>query len=328
MKLLGGEWSKADLFAAIAAAIAAIAAIAACLAIPGIPKLFHWDDVPQTATEPTKPYAGLVMSESRNPVPDALVIASQDEAVGQTIRADDNGQFQMRIHAPTKSLRLTVSAAGFETAKVQASLDRTGPEEIKLHAVTTPPPPEARRNPHPADGAQKPNVTPAPIPEAKPTVPASPSQQPPSNNGIINNAPNFGTQNVNPLRPPPSAGFYIVPLQAPVSAPPGATDNQINSGVSLRIFVDRAFDEPSFDVACSTPCRIGSPMLIRRENRTEYSTNAIHIAEHKVTSDLTRHRISFQERLNTGTYIGLDVTFDSPDGAGKVLSVHTTPISE
>ena len=53
MKLLGGKWSRGDVFALLGV-------VAAVLAIPGMPKLFHWDfdsssthvETPGTATDP------------------------------------------------------------------------------------------------------------------------------------------------------------------------------------------------------------------------------------------------------------------------------------
>jgi hypothetical protein len=54
MKLLGGKWSRGDVFALLGV-------LAAVLAIPGMPKLFHWDSdsssthvqTPGTAAGPT-----------------------------------------------------------------------------------------------------------------------------------------------------------------------------------------------------------------------------------------------------------------------------------
>jgi hypothetical protein len=53
MKMLGGEWSKADLFAALTV-------IVGILAIPGMPKLFHWDD-----PKPNVPTAPLLEAKSQ-----------------------------------------------------------------------------------------------------------------------------------------------------------------------------------------------------------------------------------------------------------------------
>jgi hypothetical protein len=51
MKLLGGNWSRGDVFAALGLLLAMLGLVAAFLAVPGMPKVVHWDGEATTITK-------------------------------------------------------------------------------------------------------------------------------------------------------------------------------------------------------------------------------------------------------------------------------------
>jgi hypothetical protein len=80
-------------------------------------------------------YVGIVTTEEGKPIPNATVLAVVDQNVGQTIRTDGSGQFQLQVAADIHSLRLKVDATGFGEERIEANVHRTGPEEIYLHRL-------------------------------------------------------------------------------------------------------------------------------------------------------------------------------------------------
>lgn len=157
MKLTGGKWSKGD-------GIAVLTLVAAILAVPGMPKLFHWDQPvhsqsqqPADMAKAPTTYVGRVTTVSGSAITRAVVLAFADQNVGQNIRVDSSGQFQIQVPGGTRSLRLVVNAPGFAEATVQANIHRTGPEELVLHPL-----PSARLRGTPNAAAKKQTQAPDP----------------------------------------------------------------------------------------------------------------------------------------------------------------------
>jgi hypothetical protein len=245
MKMMGGEWSRGDVIGVIVLVLTVIGLPAMWLAVPGIPKMFHWDKADKSKeAKAFTSYVGQVSNESGVGIPNALVIATQDESIGQPIHTDANGQFQIQVSAETKSLRLVVSAEGFTTVKIQANTQRTGPEDITPRAA----PVISQEKAKPVSPEPKP-IKPR---ETAPTVPQNDPPAPTINQSIINNAPNFGSQinNVFPTPPrpdPPNVGFQQSPY------PPAMNFNAFRGNgpaplspdnvFLLKIYVDRAYED-------------------------------------------------------------------------------------
>ncbi len=264
-------------------------------------------------------YVGLVSTDEGKPIPDATVLATRDENVGQTIRTDTNGQFQIQLPVDTRSLRLKIDAAGFGEKKIQADIHRTGPEEIYLHAIAP--------NTAPAAGAHK---TP-PRPTAQPQISVSPSAPPPSppNQGIINNAPNQGIQNncapgvvncdqsihIEPVSPPyhlPIASYNQAPLQTESSA-------RFSPGVVLAIWTDRVFEIPAFTIDCLSPCKLSNARMSQQKGQTVI-THDFPPTSVGATRDSLHYKIAFSDPLSPKETILLDVRALGPE-IPKVTSV-------
>ena len=161
---------------------------------------------------PTITFSGRVSDDTGKAILGATVIATIDQSVGQPIRTDANGQFQIEIPAEAKSLRLNVNADGYSEMPLQVNIHRTGPEEIHMQRIPAPVPvtpsqPKLKPQPHAA----------VPDPSATP-----PAQVPaPSQNicgpGVVNCnfAPNQGHQDTyyGVPQPPPKADFAQTPIQ-------------------------------------------------------------------------------------------------------------------
>jgi hypothetical protein len=328
MKLLGGAWSKGDAFAAIGV-------VATILAVPGMPKLFHWDEKPTLAVAKSTPqssvpitFTGQVSAAGGKPIGGATVIAFQNQEVGQTIRTDANGQFQIQLPANTQSLRLVVTAEGFANSTIQANVRRTVPEEIVLQPTMT----SARR--------QKGSVvTPAP-PQPPVQVSPTPASGPP-NQGIINNAPNQGIQN--------NCAPGVVNCDQSIhveNGPPLPTANHIehtlsqevlendygyhfsaarpfNPAITLVIGVDKVFELPAFSFDCAEPCRLGASRISEVRGQT-IASRSVALANAWVSSDSRHYTVLLSSPLSPREGLVLLVTsFDSelPKITG-VVSVH------
>jgi hypothetical protein len=308
MKLLGGLWSKGDIFAAIGL----LGVIGTVLTIPGMPKLFHWDEKPaavlaQPAPQAEQPtvFTGQVTAIGGGPVVGASVIAFKDQTIGESIRTDTNGQFEIQVPANTQSLRLVMSAAGFANSTIQANPHRTGPEEIVMKKVV-PAAPKARQD------IATPPKAPAPIVQV-PTVPAA---QTPPNQGIINNAPNQGVQNncaagvvncdqsihLEPLPPLPVANFRLTALskerlEAELPNRYGPNSVNIPPAAMLVIGVDRIFQFPAFQISCSAPCDFANPQISEVSGQM-VRTMSTSLADARVSSDSRHFLVSLGQALS------------------------------
>lgn len=121
--------------AIIVAVIAGICLVAATIGAAVIQSR-HSDREPIAKGEPQSlHYVGIVTTDEGKPIPNATVLAVVDQNVGQTIRTDGYGQFQLQVPVDTHSLRLKVDAAGFGEERIEANIHRTGPEEIYLDCL-------------------------------------------------------------------------------------------------------------------------------------------------------------------------------------------------
>jgi hypothetical protein len=158
--------------------------------IPSFVKSSHGAAKPHETSPIT--FSGRVTDNGAKAIQGATVIATIDQSVGEPIRADSNGQFQVQLPADTQSLRLTVNADGYGPETIQANIHRTGPEEIYMHRLPAPDKPVTIQ---PRKLANPPPVAKVEVP---PPQIASPAPPPPltcygSNCAGVNN----GTQIIN-----------------------------------------------------------------------------------------------------------------------------------
>jgi hypothetical protein len=153
-----------------------------------------------TDAKTTITFVGRVSDDTNKPLPAALILATVDQTVGQGIRTDSNGQFQIELPAETKAMSLIVSDDGFATETVQANIHRTGAEPIYLHRLP-PPKPSASTKPQPGSAGTPP-----------PTVGAGAKLEA-SDCGAIN----VGNNNVNNLNCVPLA-FHMTDAQVDKAA--------------------------------------------------------------------------------------------------------------
>ena len=264
-------------------------------------------------------YVGLVSTDAGKPIPDATVLATRDENVGQSIRSDSNGQFQIQLPGDTRTLRLKIDAAGFREDKIQADIHRTGPEEIYLHALAPNTAPAA--DPHKA----------RPRPTAQPQISVPPSAPPPSqpNQGIINNAPNQGIQNncapgvvncdqsihIEQIPPP-----YRLPIakysQAQLQTERGARFSPV---IELGIWTDRVFEIPAFTIDCLSPCELSNPRILQQKGQAILIKN-VSPTSFGVTRDSLHYKIAFSDPLSPKEEILLDIRAIGPE-IPKITSV-------
>ncbi|HEY5214999.1 MAG TPA: carboxypeptidase-like regulatory domain-containing protein [Acidobacteriaceae bacterium] len=327
MKLSGGPWSRGDIFAAIGL----IGVIGTILAIPGMPKFFHWDEkstpvlahpVPQAESPST--FTGQVTAVGRGPIVGASVIAFKDQAIGESIRTDANGQFQVQLPANIQSLRLVVSAAGFANSTIQVNPHRMGPEEIVLQKVV-PASPKVR------DG----KVASPPVVQVG-QVPAVPLSEPQPNQGIINNAPNQGIQNncapgvvncdqsihLDSLPALPVANFRLTPLsreRLESELPNRYGPNSVNMppAAMLVIGVDRIFQFPAFQINCSAPCEIAHPEISEVGGQWVRTTSTS-LADERVTADSQHFLVSLGQALSPRQ--GLVLIITSRDQSDPIIT--------
>jgi hypothetical protein len=331
VKVIGGSWSKNQIIGLSAVLLTGLCALIAILSMQGMPKFFHWDHVTATAAamppsqgNGTLTFTGRVFSESGQPVSGAKVIAAQDQSIGQTIRTDSNGQFQIQLPADTQTLRLVISADGFTNSTIQANVHRTGPEEIVLHSVQS------------SLNKQVPRAVPATAAPTAPTGTAPAPSVPPNSSGFYNFAPNQGHQNycapgstcdqsthTNEPQPPPYAHFEQFPVpsdgKGPASPYMNEGSDRFHPGVILNISVDKLFDDPSFDITCSAPCVVVGPEIVHGKNAM-----GINFATRQTSQDKIHWRVSFEDKLSPGAHIGLAAR-SVTDNPVTVLNVESTP---
>lgn len=121
--------------------VALITAVGAIL-VPVVQGIFN---APKSLIKPTIPFSGIVRDDSGKPVSQAKVTIAEDQGVPQVVRTDSDGIFHLEMLADSRSLRLTIDADGFSSLTKDASVRRTGPEEIYLHHLTNPRAPENKR---------------------------------------------------------------------------------------------------------------------------------------------------------------------------------------
>jgi Carboxypeptidase regulatory-like domain len=276
--------------------------------------------------KPSMTFSGRVTDNGAKPIQGATVIATKDQSVGEPIRSDSNGQFQVQLPADTQSLRLTVNADGYGPETIQANIHRTGPEEIYMHRLPIPmvkPIPAPLTKSHPEPRPQKADTAPATAPP-----PIAAPQQP--NQGIINNSPNQGIQNncapgvigcdqsihVNDPPPLPHASISQVPLpavtrntQSPNSRDPnffGEGYLRFNPGTEVTFSVNQIFDNPSFEFACDVPCEITSEWK-GRTNGQYFRSEKIEFISQAIATEGLHHRVYFEDKLAPGSFIKLTV---------------------
>ena len=235
------------------------------------------------------------------------------------------------------------------TAEVTAK--QTNPKQAGDDSSLTHPPARSKTVDGKASSSSKPS-THIPREEDVPTPPTgAPSSAPlvvpqamqqSSNQGIINNAPNNGIQNncaagvnncdqsthVHRGAPPPTASFGQTPLPIrDISKPPGPDDEDSDRyyylpGVELHIGVDRAFEDPSFDITCESPCAILHP-AVRRIVGHSVMENDFRFTSIQGTKDRLQYRVAFANRLPADSFVVLHVRFD-PGTVAQVLNVTST----
>ena len=240
MKLLGGSWSKGDLFAAVAA----------MLAIPGMPKFFHWDRTSETTTSP-------VPSSHREPAVQKPTLDSAPEKPDPTpprLRSDPSKKEPVQKGEESKAAAVEHRPAPFQQLPNQN---------------------EAFANPAPTSGMPSGDhnfVNNAPN---YGTQKLEDNRQ----YGVPNSLPNVIGLFTKPEpaipRPQITAEMSIQERQQRQndhSMQKGSERGPVeNPGLTLRFGVDRPFSTPLFLVRCNHPCLPSS--ILFREGSTEGFTS-------------------------------------------------------
>ncbi len=88
------------------------------------------------ARNPTeRTFSGVVRRDNGQPISQAHVLAAFDQEVPQLAYSDSNGIFHFQVPSEAKTLRIEITANGFQLKIVDANLHRTGTEEIVLEPL-------------------------------------------------------------------------------------------------------------------------------------------------------------------------------------------------
>jgi hypothetical protein len=96
--------------------------------IAGIFTLHLWNSQPST-------FSGTVVAANNLPIGLAKILVAQGQQTPQTLYSDANGIFHFELGDKISTLRITVSASGFETITHDADPHRSGPEEFILKPI-------------------------------------------------------------------------------------------------------------------------------------------------------------------------------------------------
>ncbi|MBS1798948.1 MAG: carboxypeptidase regulatory-like domain-containing protein [Acidobacteria bacterium] len=324
----------------------AVAVLTAFAALCGLAKAFiHQqpiEKIPTNAeslsTQAQTSFAGRVSDRAGKAIPGAVVIATTDQNVGQTIKTDSNGQFQLLLAPTAQTLRLTVTADGFQAVTVQADVHRTGPEEIIMI------PGAAIANPAKVEHTRLRGSAPKPVEVAPSSIPqpAAPLPAPIINQGVINNGTNNGVQNscfyggcdqhVNVdqsvrVNDPviPQAYFDQEPFidyEHPNNMNSNPGQGNQDSVQTLHIHVRGIFDNPVFEISCDSPCNIDRSFMGRRSG-SNFIENNTGLYVHRATPDSMHHLIAFEDRLSPTAYFSLRVSSQNRQPV-KITSVYSS----
>lgn len=89
----------------------------------------------------TMNFSGEVRNTSGVPVPGARVLLAEDQQTPESTYSDENGVFHVVLPESEQSLKITVTASGYNSITRDVHTHRTGPEEFVLQPTSAAEPP-------------------------------------------------------------------------------------------------------------------------------------------------------------------------------------------
>lgn len=83
-------------------------------------------------------FSGEIRNSKGQPVSGARIIFAEDQLTPESAYSDDNGIFHLVLIPTVETLKITVTAVGYDPVSRDVNPHRTGPEEFVLQPSATP----------------------------------------------------------------------------------------------------------------------------------------------------------------------------------------------
>jgi Carboxypeptidase regulatory-like domain len=99
-------------------------------------------------TVKTTNFSGEIRNSKGQPISGARIIFAEDQLTPESAYSDDNGIFHLVLIPKVETLKITITAVGYDPISRDANPHRTGPEEFVLQPSVSPTSDLRNESPH------------------------------------------------------------------------------------------------------------------------------------------------------------------------------------